>query len=147
VPRPGKIPVLFLDANVLFSAAYSPEGRSAALYALARRRRCGLVSSHYAVEEARRNLSDKKPEGLKVFSAQLNWVKMVPEGDLNRQTEIRSLGLDLLDVPILAAAIGRAERLVTGDRTHFGRWMGKAIQGVQISSLADALDWILKAAH
>ena len=52
-----------------------------------------------------------------------------------------------MDVPILAAAIGRAECLVTGDRELFGRWMGHALFGVKILSLADALDAVLKKSH
>lgn len=44
---------VFLDANVLFSAAYLPTSRLAELWRLPA---TVLLSSDYAVEEARRNL-------------------------------------------------------------------------------------------
>lgn len=129
----------FLDANVLFSAAYSQDGRAAILFALARSGSIRLVSSRYAAEEARRNLSAKRPVALKRFSDNLALVVLVPEGDAGHRSEALATGLDGGDVPILAAAVGRAEALVTGDRRHFGRFMGKKLLGVRILSLADAL--------
>jgi len=134
----------FLDANILFSAAYSAEGRSAALFALARRRLCRLVTSHYAIQEAQRNLSDKKPGALKSLTPLLNWVKVVREANIAERERVAAIGLDAMDAPILAAAIGAADVLVTGDHKHFGRWMGKDIFGVRVSSLADALDFVLR---
>ena len=47
---------LFLDANVLFSAAYRP---GAGLLALWKLKNVRLCTSHYALEEARLNLSDE----------------------------------------------------------------------------------------
>ncbi len=47
---------VFLDANVLFSAAYG-SSRIGALWDRARFGRCRLLASRYAIEEARRNLS------------------------------------------------------------------------------------------
>jgi predicted nucleic acid-binding protein len=55
---------IFLDANVLFSAARNPDGNCAALVRLAGRRRCALLSSRFAIEEARRNLALKSPQAL-----------------------------------------------------------------------------------
>jgi predicted nucleic acid-binding protein len=53
---------LFLDANVLFSGAYSPDGRARALFLLARQGRCELLSSPHAIEEASRNMQLKYPD-------------------------------------------------------------------------------------
>ena len=50
---------LFLDANVIFSAAHREEGRSQDLVALARVGLCELLASAHALEEARRNLQLK----------------------------------------------------------------------------------------
>ena len=50
---------LFLDANVVFSAAHREESRAQDLVALARGGRCKLLTSAYALEEARRNLELK----------------------------------------------------------------------------------------
>jgi predicted nucleic acid-binding protein len=133
-------PVIFLDANVIFSAAHTPEGRSAALFALARRRLCRLVSSRYALDEARRNLARKKPSALDRFDEITNWVHLCAEADAARLERARSVGVaDPMDVPVLAAAIGRSDILATGDRKHFGPWMNKEIQGLVILSLADVL--------
>lgn len=46
---------VFLDANVLFSAAYRPEAGVARLWNL---KNVQLMSSPYAIEEARSNLSE-----------------------------------------------------------------------------------------
>jgi predicted nucleic acid-binding protein len=143
-PPPGRRWVLFLDANVLFSAAYSSEGRSAALFALARKRLCRLTTSQYALEEARRNLSGKKPGALTVLSALMAWVKTHPEATPQQMEPASTVGIkDEMDVPILAAAIGHADILVTGDRKHFGPWMGKTLHGVKVLSLSETLGLIL----
>ena len=58
---------VFLDANVLFAAAISPEGRSAALFVLAEHRACTLLTSAHAMTEARRNLEGRYPNALERF--------------------------------------------------------------------------------
>lgn len=130
---------LFLDANILFSAAHSPQGRGAALFALARKGSCRLLSSHYAAIEAERNLREKNPEAMKALGALLLEVVLLPEADAQTLARAAATGLDGADVPILAAAIGRGAALVTGDRRHFGPWMGKELLGVEILGLAQAL--------
>jgi predicted nucleic acid-binding protein len=52
---------LFLDANVIFSAALGPGTRARALLDLAYTERVTLLTSSFAVEEARRNLASKAP--------------------------------------------------------------------------------------
>jgi predicted nucleic acid-binding protein len=142
VPRRG--PVIFLDANILFSAAHSPEGRSAALFALARQRYCRLVTSRYALEEARRNLADKYPGALARLKALTNWIHLCAEADALRLEKARSVGLeDPMDVPILASALGHADFLVTGDLKHFGSWMNSNVQGVTVLGLAQTLALVL----
>ncbi len=131
---------LFLDANVIFSAALSPQSRAAVLFGLARAGLCQLVTSGYALEEARRNiLGAKRPDALARFTDGLALIQVVAEADSKRLSVAAATGLDHGDVPILAAALGRAEALGTGDRRHFGRFMGKKILELRILSLADAL--------
>ena len=55
---------LFLDANVLFTAAHNPRGKAALLIDLGKPGHWELYSSAYALEEARRNLARKFPEFL-----------------------------------------------------------------------------------
>jgi len=116
---------LFLDANVLFSAAYR---RDAGLLQLWRLSNMTLCSSRYALEEARINLVeqsqrtrlDKLSENLQLFDA--------AQRDLPR-----GISLPEKDVPILLAAIeARATHLLTGDIRHFGQYLGKTIAGIAV---------------
>lgn len=139
MPKSRSVAEVFLDANVIFSAAYRPEGRCAALFELAARQRCRLLTSAYAVTEADRNLRHKKPEALIFFAELLDKIKIVAEPDRRKQEEVAALGLDSGDVPIFAAAIERCDILVTGDRKHFGFLMGRTVRGIQVMSPAEAL--------
>jgi hypothetical protein len=109
------------------------------LFGLARAGVCQLVSSGYAVEEARRNIQAKHPDALGRFTKGLGLIHVVAEADSKRLVQAVATGLDAGDVPILAAAMGQADALVTGDRRHFGPFMGKKLVGLQILSLAEAL--------
>jgi predicted nucleic acid-binding protein len=55
---------VFLDANILFTAAYSLDGLSAFLIELATAGRLTLLTSPLAVVEAERNLETKRPAAL-----------------------------------------------------------------------------------
>lgn len=117
------------------------------LIALARRGRGILVTSGYAVEEARRNLDLKAPAALPRFGQVLRHVQLVrdaPPG-LVREVTAKHL-LPMADAPILAAALqAGVSALITGDRTHFGHLMDRRIPGLplQALSLAKALDRLL----
>jgi predicted nucleic acid-binding protein len=131
---------LFLDANVLFSAALSPEGRSRALFGLAEGGACTLLSSAHAVTEAQRNVALKAGSLDPTLAELLDSLELVPEGDLRLLAWARELGLPPNDAPILAAAVAaRADALVTGDRRHFGQLYGLTTAGVAILSPAEAL--------
>ena len=132
---------VFLDANILFSAAKS----DGAVRELLKRI---LDAGHeccvddYVVIEARRNLNAKGPEALTVFEALLVRLRVSPLQAPGRE----STNTDWLpeqDRPVLAAAIHlKCEALVTGDRKHFGKGYGKAFGGVAIHtprSLAEFL--------
>ena len=55
---------VFLDANVLFTAAHNPAGKAALLFELADLGCWSLISSRLACEEARRNVLIKFPASL-----------------------------------------------------------------------------------
>jgi len=132
---------VFLDANVLFSAAMS----DGAVRELLRRL---LAAGHecwvddFVVEEARRNLTAKGAEALGAFDLLLPRLRM-GAGQSPRPTPQDLDWLDEKDRPVLAAAMRPGcEALVTGDRTHFGVAYGKAFRGVTIHSprsIAEAL--------
>lgn len=120
---------LFLDANVLFTAAHRPQGKAAFLFtALDTDRgdpadaRWVLWSSAYAVEEARRNLAVKFPGALTAWPALLERVQLVAQPAHPRLM----LDLPLKDQPIWAAAhAARASHLLTGDLRDFGPHMNQ----------------------
>jgi predicted nucleic acid-binding protein len=139
---------LFLDANVLLSAAHSPSGRAAALLRLARAGHCRLVTSRHAIEEAARNLAVKAPDREPDLAAALAAVDTVTEAAPRIVSWAAASGLPECDAPVLAAAVtARADLLVTGDRSHFGHLFGERVGGVEVVSLRDALARVLEAAE
>jgi len=122
---------VFLDANVLFSAAYRPTSRLRELW---RRPDVELLTSAYAMEEALRNLdSGEQRQSLRKLLESLTVVGETPE---------RALRVELVakDRPILAAAIAaRATYLLTGDLRDFGRFLGQSVEGVRIVQPAEYL--------
>lgn len=117
---------LFLDANVLFSAAYRTDARVGALWELEDAR---LVTSEYAIEEARRNLTtDAGKRRLEKLIARLDIASSLPDRPLPR-----GVTLPGKDRPILLAAIQvGATHLLTGDVSHFGRYFGREVEGLRI---------------
>lgn len=129
---------LFLDANVIFSAAYHPEGKSAAFIKTVQSLNLVLMSSDYAVAEAKKNMTVKHPAGLLHLDTLVKTLKMVS----NVHWEYCSIDLPPKDQPIFMAAIaGHATHLITGDLQHFGKWMNKPkqTQGVRIQTINDFL--------
>src|SRR6266566_6063388 len=124
---------IFLDANILFSAAKSNGAvRQLLDWLIAAGHDCCVDG--YVMEEARRNLVLKAPQGLVVLEALLGKMHVAPVQSANAALE-DTLSLPDKDRPVLAAAIRqRCAALVTGDRTHFGRHYGKTIHGVTIHS-------------
>lgn len=138
---------LFLDANILFTAAYSPGGISRALFDLAKAGSCEHVSSAYAMEEARRNLAVKSPACLASFSANCCLLKIVAEPSPHQTTWATDLSLPAKDIPIIAAACeAGCDILVTGDRRDFGHLFGVTIRGLVVLPPADTLLRILPQA-
>jgi predicted nucleic acid-binding protein len=123
---------VFLDANILFSAAYRA---GAGLLELWKLSNVVLCSSRYALEEARINLSeDTQHERLEELSKKLELFEGVPE------LLPPDIFLPEKDIPILAAAIAsRATHLLTGDIKHFGPFLGKKVAGVRIDRPANYL--------
>lgn len=60
---------VFVDASVLFAAAYSRSGSAFDLTRAAVRREVDLWVSGYVMGEARRNLARKSPDDLRVLDA------------------------------------------------------------------------------
>jgi predicted nucleic acid-binding protein len=136
---------LFLDANVLFTGAHNPAGRSAAIVLLARAGVCELITSPHALEEARRNLRLKYPSAAEALEHIVAAASVEPEAPSEDVAWALAQGLPLKDAPILAAAVrSRCDVLVTGDRTHFGPLYGRRLRGVEVLSPANALARLLR---
>lgn len=132
---------IFLDANILFSAAKSEAAIKALLERLLEQGH-ELCADGYVVEEARRNLAAKAPARLAALDVLLRRLHVAGAQSVGRAPDILA-PLPEKDRPVLAAAIHhRCAVLVTGDRAHFGILYGKSVQGVTIHSprsLAEAL--------
>jgi predicted nucleic acid-binding protein len=119
---------IFLDANILFSAARPNSRMRMFLEVLSKP--ADFLTNAYAVEEARRNLELKFPNGLKSLERLARRCEMVSQLTADLEVE-----LPLKDRPILGGAIaGHATHLLTGDERDFGRFWSKAVRGVKIVS-------------
>lgn len=116
---------VFLDANVLFSAAYR---EAAGLLRLWKLEGVVLLTSSYA-EEARRNLDSREQRGrLNRLVTDLELVSEVPNRGIPEDIDLPEK-----DQPILQAALGtEATHLLTGDIIHFGGLLGREIEGRRV---------------
>jgi predicted nucleic acid-binding protein len=125
---------LFLDANVLVSAAWKENAETARIWQLDGAR---LVTSSYVMAEVRRNLPTvvqiERLRGL-LRSVEVLFFQQLPE-------PVEALALPEKDRPVLAGAVqARADYLITGDKKHFSMWFGKTICGVKIEPPTDLFD-------
>ncbi|MCA1667640.1 MAG: PIN domain-containing protein [Thermomicrobia bacterium] len=120
--------VVFLDANVLFSAAYRPRSSLRRLWDLTDVR---LITSACAVEEARRNLPT--PQQRAALETLLRTLEVAPEQGKMEHPILARIALPEKDRPILLAAIAaQATHLLAGDARHFGAYYEQEIAGVMI---------------
>ena len=135
---------VFLDANVLFSAAYRDTGSVRAFFALAAGGACRLVSSGHAIEEARRNIASRYPRRLPDLEQLLDDVEVAPEPRAATLAWATSMRLPPKDAPILAAAVdSRCHVLATGDRTDFGHLLGRRLKGTVVMLPAEAIGLLI----
>lgn len=130
---------LFLDANILFTAAHNPKGKAALVLELGQAGLWQLVTSAYALEEARRNLALKFPGGLEQLDAWAQGLRLSPDAADADCPE----GLPDKDCPIYRAAHAcRADVLLTGDLRDFGFLMNDRHKagGLLIQTVADFLN-------
>ncbi len=124
---------LFLDANVLFSAAYRSDSGLGRLWKLPY---VQSITSEYAAEEAKINLPDDTQR--QRLNKLMRDTVIVPA--TSASTLPHDVDLPEKDRPILLAAIEvRATHLLTGDKEHFGKHFGREIAGVRILPPGDYL--------
>ena len=126
---------IFLDANILFSAAKSAGAMRRFLETLKFTGHT-LVADAYVLEEGRRNLEVKFPGSLEDFEGLAEGIESSGGLRCFLAPEIAP-ELPEKDRPVLAAAIQRGcQVLLTGDKTHFGALYGRNFKGVTIHSPA-----------
>lgn len=133
---------MFLDANVLFTAAHNPKGKAAFVITLGSAGLLQLVTSAYAKEEARRNLERKYPDRLTEFSHQLKAIRLVTDNP----SVACPADLAEKDWPIYRAAHAcKADVLLTGDHRDFGFLMNAPAlaNGLLIQPVGDFLEAFL----
>lgn len=129
---------LFLDANILFTAAHNPNGKAAFLFDELTAGHWELISSRFAIEEARRNIAAKYAECVERLDELIEKITETP------QPAPHKIPIDLpeKDQPIfLAAQAAEATHLLTGDLKHFGPHMNRPGKsgGIVIQTVADYL--------
>ncbi len=130
---------LFLDANVLFTAAHNSTGKASLIFELAAMGQWSIVTSSLAMEEARHNLRLKCPACLPRLEMLLKDAIIAPT--VAGQSCI--LDLPPKDVPIYLTALhSRATHLLTGDIRHFGSSMNdpERTAGVTICTVSSFLE-------
>jgi len=123
---PSRRTRLFLDANVLISAAWKDNSKVARIWRIVE---VELITSTYVIAECRRNLPrQEQQDRLDQF---LNSVRVLESQ--GAPILANAPALPLKDQPVLAAAVmARADFLVTGDRKHFGQWYGGTVLGLRV---------------
>ncbi len=127
---------IFIDANVLFTAAYSQNGKAAMLL---KADRLIFITSDYAAQEAHRNILLKRPASIDSLTNILKNIELVP----SIQSGVCPITLPLKDQPIfLSALMANATHLLTGDLKDFGPHMNmpEKTVGIVIQTVAEFLD-------
>ena len=113
---------VFLDANVLFTAAHNPKGKAAFIIEIGAAGHFLLFTSDAARKEAERNLVAKYPDAFPLLVALIDRITLVT-ADLSAPFPD---GLPIKDAVIFQAAVACcATHFLTGDLRHFGPFMNQ----------------------
>jgi predicted nucleic acid-binding protein len=130
---PGRDVSIFLDANVLISAAWKQGTEIAQLWSFGGLQ---LLTSNYVMAEVQRNLP--RVDQIERLRTQLLKVRIHYFDELPDLAEANVLPEK--DRHVLAAAVlMRADLLLSGDKRHFGPLYGRQIHGVRITSPPELL--------
>ncbi len=130
---PGPASTLFLDANVLVSAAWKADAEVTRIWQLDGVR---LVTSITVMAEVQRNLP--RIEQIERLRGLMTSVEVMVFQKLVEPPE--ALALPVKDRHVLASAVqAGAGYLITGDKKHFNQWFGKIVCGVRIEPPANLL--------
>jgi len=130
---------LFLDANILFTAAHNPNGKAALIFELGVAGHFMIFTSEYAREEALRNLAAKYPQSLPQLEKLLAQITITP---VNPSAPFPATLVEKDAIIFQAAVTCQATHLLTGDIKHFGPFMNSPEEtySITIQSVAEFLD-------
>ena len=119
---------MFIDANVLFSAA-TPDSPTRRVLDVILEKAEGVTNEH-AWQEAERNLRLKRPHQVGELD------RLRPRLEFSaRLAPVAESVLPRKDQPVLGGAIGACcTHLWTGDKRHFGPLYGRVISGTRVVS-------------
>lgn len=110
---------LFLDANIFFTATYSSQGASRALFDLAQQKKILLTTNTYALAEAKKNIEYKiGNQSLPLFFHLISLLIRVSttEIKINDRKKYKTF-IEEKDIPILLGALQtKTDYLITLDR-------------------------------
>lgn len=115
---------VFLDANIFFAGAKSPNGGSGFILELAKKNQIEVITVPQALLEAKRNIRKKLGlrylldhyQNLLEIKPKIQSIKFITLQDIERFQKI----VPMKDIPILIGAISSGVRfLITLDRKHF----------------------------
>jgi predicted nucleic acid-binding protein len=135
---------VFLDANVLYSAAASPNGINRAIFRVAEiRGDVTLLATRYVEGEAEINLMDRalwqERANLKALIA--NQVEVCSSPPFELTQRLAPLVPDPADAPVLAGAVfAEAHWLVTANSKDFGDLYGTMVESVLVLRPREAYD-------
>lgn len=130
---------VFLDANILFSAAIGSESCNLLWEIQSKTKTMSLLTSRHCWLEAQINIERKKPHALDRLNT------LAKEITISHQPLSISLNhlqplIHVKDFPVLAAAIQlKADVLITGDLKHFGPLFANRTLGIVVCTIKDFL--------
>src|SRR5215211_7456606 len=140
---------VFLDANVLFSAADSPRGVNRAIFDIAERREdVLLMADRYVWGEADINLRDlRKTQARAELGTLIDGLEYVgPFAPFELTQRMQSYVPDHKGAPVLAGAISAdADWLVTSNSRDFGHLYGTTVGSVLVLHPQEAFDRLTSA--
>lgn len=129
----GPETTLFLDANILISAAWKERSEIAQIWQM---KGVPLVTSNFVMGEVQRNLHQvAQIERLRILMRSVRLLTFERLPDIGEALELPEK-----DRPVLSGAIqAKADNLVTGDKRHFGSLYGRSVRGVRITAPSELL--------
>lgn len=124
-----RTPKVFLDANILFAAAYSSRGGSREIIRRGIAGKLVIIVSTTVLNEAVRNLQQKAPAALEAFRIFIGALDpLIAEEPSQREVENVSRYVNPEDAIVLAEATkADVDYFVTLDKKHFLKniWIGR----------------------